>query len=43
MTLIIWIIAYFLGALSGVVFTSLIVAGKKMDEVMKMDGEEHEE
>lgn len=42
MTIIVGIAVYIFGAVSGVFFTSLIVAGKKMDEVMRMEDEENE-
>lgn len=42
MTTILVIVAYIFGALSGVACISCTIAGKRMDEVLRMDGDENE-
>lgn len=43
MTVIVGIVAYIFGSLSTLFCMSLLVSGKKMDEMMGMDGEEDEQ
>lgn len=40
--IVVGIIAYILGALSGVMCISCTLTGKRMDEVLRMDREENE-